>query len=115
MYKNSCLSLLLAARDIVKERHLRLCDKEFDTDDLKSVLNFSCLQVTDKRPQRSNVHAMNLYSKTVNIGGIKLILLQKMCVSFAGACLHRNKKLYHNQPVKKQNQTILKLHDYLSM
>ena len=100
----------------MKERHLRLCDKEFDTDDLKSVLNFSCLQMTDKRPQRSNVHAMNLYYKTVNISGIRFILLLKTYLSFAGACLHRNKKLYHNQPEKKHEiKLTLKLHDYLIM
>ena len=39
-----------------------------------------------------------------------------MCLSFAVACLHRNKKLYHNQPEKKHKiKLFLKLHDYLIM
>ena len=66
--------------------------------------------MTDKGLQSSNVNVMNLLQNSQNI----FFFRKSIRLSFAGACLQKNTKLYHNVLGETKNQTNLHLehHDY---
>ena len=66
--------------------------------------------MTDKGLQSSNVNVMNLLQNSQNI----FFFRKSIRPSFAGACLQKNTKLYHNVLGETKNQTNLHLehHDY---
>ena len=69
--------------------------------------------MTGKGPQSSNVNVMNLLQNSQYSQNI-FFFRKSIRPSFAGACLQKNTKLYHNLPGETENQTNLHLehHDY---